>query len=356
MSEESTIVQNPSRQGWQQFLTARKQMLDAFDKAKIHDSSHKVQTHRGNVAEAQCRQWLSDFLPKKYGVTSGYVISQGEYADTKAPHFDVIIYQVLESPVLWIESSPDSTLSGQSRAIPAEYVCAIIEVKSSFNSTSASKAIKHLFDLQPLLADVDDPSERYRRYLPADFFSGIIFFELKKRDKTDYAALEKFVDTENLRGFFGGLILRGEQLPPDVSGKIIRMGSIDPNGQPMQPRKDKSIMGGVNTVQVGENIYWGLIWTEMNFSTFAFDLLAKLNGTYIPNRLSSFHGIGSEGLRAAEQFNLLESNCVQGQLTLRGADRAFGAREQQRFGFVVALLRGCPCKSGTATGAQIVRP
>lgn len=275
-------------------------MLDAFDRAKAHDLVHEVQTHHGNVAEAECRKWLSDFLPRKYGVSSGYIISQGASADTKAPHFDVIIYQAFESPVLWIENSPDSSPAGCSRAIPAEYVCAVIEVKSSFNSTSVSGAIEHLFDLQPLLADVDDPAERYKRYLPAGFFGAIVFFELRKEHKSNYAALEKFADTEELRGFFGGLILRGEQLPPDVSGRIARIGSIEPYGQPMQLRKDKSLMGGFNTIQVGENRFWGLMWTELHFSMFAFDLLAKLSGTYNASRLSSFHGFGSDGLRTAQ--------------------------------------------------------
>lgn len=275
-------------------------MLDAFDRAKTQDSLHEVQTYHGNVAEAECRKWLSNFLPRKYRVTSGYIISQGASADTKAPHFDVIIYQALESPVLWIENNPDSSSAGCSKAIPAEYVCAVIEVKSSFNSTSASKAIEHLFDLQPLLDDIDDPTERYKRYLPADFFSAIVFFELRKEHKSNYAALEKFAGTEYLRGFFGGLILRGEQLPPDVSGQMVRIGSIDPDGQPMQPRKDKSLMGGFNTIQVGENRFWGLMWAELHFSTFAFDLLAKLNGTYNASRLSSLHGFGSDGLRVAQ--------------------------------------------------------
>jgi hypothetical protein len=69
-------VQVPN-QGWKQFLTARDIMLAAYDKARVHSSKRQVQTEHGNVAEAEFRKWLIDFLPKRYGVTSGYVISQG---------------------------------------------------------------------------------------------------------------------------------------------------------------------------------------------------------------------------------------------------------------------------------------
>jgi hypothetical protein len=59
-------------QGWKQFLTARKEMLDAFDRAREKSSLHEVATYHGKVAEAEFRKWLGSFLPKRYGVTSGY--------------------------------------------------------------------------------------------------------------------------------------------------------------------------------------------------------------------------------------------------------------------------------------------
>ena len=287
---------NPSRQGWKQFLTSMTKMLDAFDRAKAQDSIHKVQTYRGQVAEAEFREWLSSFLPKKYGITSGYVISQGLMADVKAPHFDIIIYEDLESPILWIEKNPDHSSAGSSRAIPAEHVRAIIEVKSSFNSTNVSDAINHLFELAPLLAGVDSPTERYKKFLPSDFFSVIIFFELRKKDKNNFAALEKYRVTEPLRGFSGSIILRGEGLPPNISGRIYKAAY---SGEAYQPRKDKSILGGFNSVQISDNLFWTMIWSDVFFSLFAFDLLAMLNGTYDANRISSFHGFGSDNIRKA---------------------------------------------------------
>jgi hypothetical protein len=85
-------------QGWKQFLTSRKEILDAFDRAKQKAKAHEVETFHGNVAEAELRKWLSGFLPKRYGVTSGYIVSPGLKSSEKTPHFDVITMTSLRRP------------------------------------------------------------------------------------------------------------------------------------------------------------------------------------------------------------------------------------------------------------------
>ena len=84
---DKLAIKLPS-QGWKQILTSRKEMLDSYDRAREHARSHEVETYHGNVAEAVFRKWLSDFLPKRYGVTSGYIISPGLGESDKAPHFE----------------------------------------------------------------------------------------------------------------------------------------------------------------------------------------------------------------------------------------------------------------------------
>ncbi len=79
-------------------------------------------------------------MPKRYGVTSGLVISPGLGSDVKAPHFDVIIYDQLESPVLWVTKIFDNSEQWRSRAIPVEYVRFIIEVKASFSAANVRHA------------------------------------------------------------------------------------------------------------------------------------------------------------------------------------------------------------------------
>ncbi|MGB9204978.1 MAG: DUF6602 domain-containing protein [Terriglobales bacterium] len=66
-------------------------MLDAFDRAREKAGSHEVETYHGKVAEAEFRKWLSSFLPKKYGVTSGYVVSPGLKSTEKTPHFEFFL-------------------------------------------------------------------------------------------------------------------------------------------------------------------------------------------------------------------------------------------------------------------------
>jgi hypothetical protein len=51
----------------------------------------------------------------------------------------------------------------------------------------------------------------------------------------------------------------------------------------------------LSSVRVTDELHFGamLLWTEMNFSQFAFDLIAIMQGTYEVGRLSTFHGIGT---------------------------------------------------------------
>jgi hypothetical protein len=148
-------------QGWRQFLAQKISVLAKYDQAKVQASGRPVQVAHGIVAEAEFRGWLRDFLPKRFGVTSGYIVSQGMWEDEPLRHFDVIIYDQLKSPVLWVEGNPDHSSDGRIRAIPAEYVCAAIEVKSRLTQKSARDAIGKLRELQSLLSSVDEPSNPY---------------------------------------------------------------------------------------------------------------------------------------------------------------------------------------------------
>ncbi|MBI4459393.1 MAG: hypothetical protein HY648_04975 [Acidobacteria bacterium] len=91
MSEEQKLKPQFPVQGWKQFLTYRKEMLDIYDSAREKAKSHPVETFHGFAAEAQFRKWLEDFLPKRYGVTSGYIVSPGFGETEKTRHFDVIL-------------------------------------------------------------------------------------------------------------------------------------------------------------------------------------------------------------------------------------------------------------------------
>lgn len=305
MAKDMGASQHIGTQGWEQFLTARREMLDAFDNAKKKDKAHKVPAYRGHVAEAEFRKWLTTFLPKKYGVTSGFIVSQGLSEGVKTPHYDVIIYNQLESPVLWVEGSADSSSAGSSRAIPAEYVQAVIEVKSSYDAPNAGKALKHLFELEPLLREVDPAGERYKKYLPANFFCAVIYFEDSGQNRYKRSTQSKAVPHRPLRGFFGGMILRANDSPADEALRMYLLVS-KARYRPASPERtylaeiSEAPMANHHTEANGYQIGGLLHQGEAAFSIFAFDLLALLNGTYEPGRVSSYHCIsgtvgGKEG-------------------------------------------------------------
>lgn len=285
--------------GWAEFITEKLVMLDAFERSKIQIVNRPTQTGKGEVAEAEFRQWLRQFLPKKYNVTSGYIISQSDAftlrskLKNKLLHYDVIIYDELNSPILWVEGNSDASEQGKKRAIPAEYVCGVLEVKSTFNQKNISEAFKKLNELAPLLAKIDDDNEHYKRYIPKRFYMGIVFFEYLKKDQEEHnqVLLNTMVPTDIQRGFMGGIILQADGMDRRATGKFeyfvenepSEYGGIAPNGWSRS-----------REVEPGKHLTCLLNWTQSGFAMFAFDLIAVMNGTYRPGISSSLHGISFE--------------------------------------------------------------
>jgi hypothetical protein len=283
-------------QGWRQFLTSRKEILDAFDRAKQKAKAHEVETFHGNVAEAELRKWLSGFLPKRYGVTPGYIVSPGLKSTEKTPHFDVIIYDEVDAPVLWIEDTPDASPQGRSLAIPVEHVRGVLEVKSTFSSSNVQDAMTHLKDLLPLMGGPDDPQERYKLHLSPTFCCGLVFVELNEKDQFSETALAKLISGVELRGFFGGIILRGEGHEKDQTAKMsLTRSETSIDGTIGKGKSSLLKFGMTQSVKMADNLYFGamLMWSEYHFSQFGFDIIAMMQGTYEVGRISSFHGMGS---------------------------------------------------------------
>lgn len=283
-------IQIPN-QGWKQFLTGRDEMLAAYDRARVHSSARTVQTGHGNVAEAEFRKWLSDFLPKRYGVTSGFIISQGVPNSKDFVHYDVIIYDQLESPVLWVDGSSDSSVQGRSLAIPVEYVFGVIEVKSVFNKKNVKQAVEQLRKLRPLMGFSKPSVHDYRFYLPKNFFCATVFYELHKENEKGFAALDAMLDGSDLRGFYGGYVLRPESLEKYSSGKI----SFEYLDEEVKPHNSSLLFWSYSKCKKVNELYLRarLLHSETHFSEFAFDIIALLKGTYRPYALSSMYGFGT---------------------------------------------------------------
>lgn len=210
------------------------------------------------------------------------------------PHFDVIIYDQLESPILWIEDSADTAPQGRSLAIPVEYVKCVLEVKMKFTSTTVKQAVEHLNDLAPLLNGYNAPQERYKCHLPNNFICGLVFIELDAKDKNSQTALNQILTNRTLRGFFGGIILRGEGYSDPRSGQMRFM--VGPSPIPENITKFSLLGAGVCTkseeIDGNAHIAASLTWSTVHFSQFGFDLIAMMNGTYDPRFMSSAFGMG----------------------------------------------------------------
>lgn len=293
---------NSVQTGWPQFTTQKRKMVSDFEIFKEMSENRPTETDKGKYAEALFRDWLGQFLPVKYGVTSGFIISQRDSflprnaLKGKLRHYDVIIYNRLDSPVLWTEISPDHSMSGRIRAIPAEYVHGVLEVKSTLNAKNISDAFKKLNELDPLLG-VEDTNEPYKQYLPANFFMGMIFFDLPKKEQKKLQLLNTLMPTKLLRGFFGGIILSAEELDQRKTGRFayVPVGSTPLSLAKVKGRTLTSVEGMIWSDSMekspGEHFVCMFGWSESNFAVFAFELINVMNGTYRPGFSSSWHGL-----------------------------------------------------------------
>lgn len=186
----------------------RTKLLAEFDIAIKQGGDDPTKTEHGNVGEASLRNFLQKFLPKKYGVTKGHIITPDlEYAGP-LEQWDVIIYDQLESPVLFVRERKGDSADAGERGIPVEYVKAVIEVKASFNKVAAERAVEKLLKLRQF------ERKKGAEGRPAiDIQASAIFFDMKLKNNQEYLdALAKFAKVGDMN-FASGLILRCAQFP-----------------------------------------------------------------------------------------------------------------------------------------------
>ena len=194
--------------GAKEFLTNRKAILSEYDKILEQNQNRPIQVAHGVGVEAYIRKWLSEFLPKKFGVTSGYIIPN-LYGNTKMIyHYDVIIYNALDSPILWVEGNHDDSEQGKYRAIPAKHVVAVYEIKSRLTVKSVRNALEKLNQIQD-----------FSKQLNPLFSCGIIFIDLKEIDVKQTSILKELMKGRNIFRFSGGMVLRFEA-DESITGRI----------------------------------------------------------------------------------------------------------------------------------------
>lgn len=286
--------------GWKEFHRNRKDILDEFDRAKEYNSSRPVQAEHGNAAEGKIRNWLSDYVPKRFGVTPGYVIPDTVADKYQLRHFDVIIYDAFASPVLWVDGNCDTSQQGKRRAIPAAYVRSVFEVKASLSPESARQAIVKLGELNS-----------FAKYLPSQFSCNTFFCDLEPNLVENPKILPNLVPDSPIVGYWGGIVLRCK-LDEEMTGLVtVKQGAADEtrvsmsipiarNLSDLRIQRDSS--GDIVLSEQGSSVHafsdgkaWhfaraygptirspqytlNLDWSYNNFAVFALDLLSRLEG------------------------------------------------------------------------------
>jgi hypothetical protein len=248
------------------------------------------------IGEAAVRDWLVSFLPKRFGVVSGFIKSQNPTSKMSS-HFDVLIFDQVESPILWVDANPDKSTDRQSRVIPAEFVLGVIEVKSAFNKKTVQQGIDKLNELMPLMAKQNPIDDRYPRFLPSSTVLSMLFFELRASDAMDYSPLELIRDFRVPRSFLGPVILRCESFSEHATGLVDRLplpseiATTWKDGGMLQ-----NLISPPSSRQSASDDRLMLAWFDLHFSRYAFDLLAHLKGSYLKNYASSFYGYDTRGI------------------------------------------------------------
>lgn len=211
-----------SHVGLTPLLVERRKLIDEFEQAIKHAANDQVKTEHGNVGEAAVRQFFDRFLPKKYGVTKGYIITpDGNYAG-HLEEWDIIIYDALESPVLTLRRTQDELATAGKRGIPVEYVKAVVEVKASFDKGTVEEVVTKLkklddFGRTPLF------EKDLQGHLPENLLCAAVFFTTRVAKKKNFVdALQAFSElwqVDPRLPFAGALILRG-QYYQDLSAQI----------------------------------------------------------------------------------------------------------------------------------------
>lgn len=282
------------------FFAMRSQLLSDFEVAKQRISDDPVKTEHGNVGEAQVRNWLKEFLPKKFGVCKGYIITSNLNYAGPLEEWDIIIFDALESPILFTKGQGDG---GESRrAIPIEYVRGVIEVKSSLNLVSAKKAVKKLKKLGDFIRDKN--SKNYPTHFTFPFISSMIFLEVNIEKFPTYRnVLNKIseINQEEIIPFIGALVLKDSKNIAHSGYLKQLVGELD-----AVKSLEESVFEMSNIYQFKDGKYgcFGSItgYTKNSFPEYTFDLLSYLRGKKT-NFKSSLYGLDFENASSARLFH-----------------------------------------------------
>ncbi len=283
--------------GVDSFFAEKAKLLDSYNRAKDQNAEEPVQVDHGVVAESLVRRWLRAFLPKRFGVTKGYIITPSLGYEGALEEWDVIIYDALESPILYTKGDPESELK---QAIPVEHVRGVIEVKATLTPENAKKSTSKLLKLRQFIDQTS--TAEYPATLQLPFISTTIFMESKVRTINEYRqALDAFIPLyigDFTLPYLGALILRSQVNPIHV-GYITAMRSDVPMGM----NEDVFELSSEYIFPDGSYGKLGcLTWGVNHYPSYIFDLLACLRGKKTM-KASSFYGLDLENTQGSRLFH-----------------------------------------------------
>jgi hypothetical protein len=107
----------------------------------------------GGPRERRFRDFLGDWLPRRYGVTHGYVLNgRGERSD----QMDCIIVDALDCPLFFQDKTEDR------RLVPIDYAFGAMEVKSTLDANELTDSISKLTSFGSLVEKV--PRHRFEKH------------------------------------------------------------------------------------------------------------------------------------------------------------------------------------------------
>jgi len=284
--------------GVDSFFTERKKLLNAYDEAKQQTGDDAVKTEHGITGEAEIRKLLQSFLPKRFGVCKGYIITTNLQFEGALEEWDVLLYDAMESPVLFTRGPGDQDNAESKRAIPVEHVRAVLEVKATLTPAMAKKSADKLLKVEQYLGENQDSA--YPQYLMQPFVCAAIFLETKVDSLAQYRQamdnLTILYQQESMIPFMGALVVRSQQ-NPEHSGYLRSMLSDNPISCPDAFQMSSDFQYPDGKYGVFGTHGWGV----NNYPTFLFDFLASISGTR-SQRMSSFYGIDFENTQGSRLF------------------------------------------------------
>jgi hypothetical protein len=129
------MTQSSSSTRSQIFTEASKKLRQDLDRSK----SIPHHGERGKEVENILKSFLREHLPKRYGVTSGFILDR---ADNVSAQTDVIVYDANSCPVL--ETYEDNLI------VPSDNAAAVIEVKSNLTKKDIEDAAEKVAGIKSL--------------------------------------------------------------------------------------------------------------------------------------------------------------------------------------------------------------